>query len=140
MQARVVWSGRGMRFEGRAQDKPWVAIHIPEKSEEPQGSTPMELLFLGALACTASDVADILRKGRSKLEAITVDGEAERATKDPRVFTRIHITYRIRGTVQEKAARRAVMLSQERYCSATITLRRAGAEIRSDVHIEPPRG
>ena len=139
MRARVVWSGRGLRFEGRAEDKPWVAIHIPEEAEEPEGSTPMELMLFGALACTASDVASILRKGRSKIEAITVEGEAERAQTDPRVFTRVHITYRVRGTMKEQAVRRAVTLSQEKYCSASITLERAGAEITTEIRLEPPR-
>ena len=139
MRARVVGYGRAMRFEGRAQDKPWVAIHIPEDTQEPEGSTPMELVFLGALACTASDVADILRKGRNTFESISVEGEAERAKTEPRVFTRVHISYHIRGAVPEETVRRAVNLSQEKYCSATITLRRAGAKITSEVHIEPPR-
>ncbi len=128
-----------MRFKGRAEAKPWVAIHIPEDTEPPEGSTPMELLLMGALACTATDVASILRKGRSKPEAITVEGEADRAKAYPKIFTRVHLTYRIRGAVKEQAARRAVDLSNERYCSAMITLQRAGARITTDIALEPAR-
>jgi len=140
MRARVVWSGGGMRFKGRAEAKPWVAIQIPDDSETPEGSTPMELMFLSALACTATDVVSILRKGRSKPEALTVEGEADRAKTYPRIFRRVHLVYRIRGAVKEAAARRAVNLSNEKYCSAMITLKRAGARITSDIALEPPRG
>ena len=139
MRARVVWSGGGMRFKGRAEEKPWVAIQIPEGKETPEGSTPMELMLISALGCTATDVVSILRKGRSKPEAITVEGEADRSKAYPRIFTRVHLTYRIRGAVKEAAARRAVNLSNEKYCSAMITLKRAGARISSDVAVEPPR-
>jgi len=139
MRARVVWSGGGMRFKGRAEAKPWVAIQIPDDSETPEGSTPMELMFLSALACTATDVVSILRKGRSKPEALTVEGEADRAKTYPRIFRRVHLVYRIRGAVKEAAARRAVNLSNEKYCSAMITLKRAGARITSEITLEPAR-
>ena len=128
-----------MRFKGRAEAKPWVAIQIPENAEPPEGSTPMELMLLGALGCTATDVVSILRKGRSKPEALTVEGEASRAKAYPRIFTRVHLKYRIRGTVTEAAARRAVNLSNEKYCSAMITLKRAGARVTSEVALEPTR-
>ena len=128
-----------MRFKGRAEAKPWVAIQIPEGKETPEGSTPMELMLISALGCTATDVVSILRKGRSKPEAITVEGEADRSKAYPRIFTRVHLTYRIRGAVKEAAARRAVNLSNEKYCSAMITLKRAGARISSDVAVESPR-
>lgn len=128
-----------MRFQGRAEGKPWVAVHVPGKAEDPEGSSPMELFLLGAMACSASDVVEILQKGRHKVESLSLDGEAERAKTEPRVFTRVHYTYRVRGRVPEKAARRAVNLSLEKYCSASIMLRRAGASLTSDVCIESPK-
>ncbi len=139
MRARVVWAGRGLRFQGRTEGKPWVAVHVPEKNENPEGSSPMDLFLIGAMACSASDVVDILRKGRHKVESLAVEGEAQRAKTDPRVYTRVHYTYRVRGAVPEKALRRAVDLSLEKYCSASIMLRRAGASVTSEIHVEPSK-
>ncbi|HEY2815918.1 MAG TPA: OsmC family protein, partial [Casimicrobiaceae bacterium] len=87
------------------------------------GVRPMELVLAGAAACTAFDVVWILKKARQPVSDCVVDAEAERAETDPKVFTRIHLRYRIAGRgLDQRQVERAVKLSKEKYCSATIML------------------
>ncbi len=92
------------------------------------GSRPMELLLMGLAGCTAMDVAFILRRKRVDLRGLEVHVEAERADKHPKVYTKIHVEYVIYGDVPDKAARQAIELSEEKYCSASAMLRKT-AEI-----------
>src|SRR5204863_8530351 len=95
----------------------------------------MELVLAGAAACTAFDVVWILRKARQPIADCVVDAEAERATEEPRVFTRIHLRYRIAGRgLDQRQVERAVKLSKDKYCSATIMLGKT-AEITYDVEV-----
>ncbi len=83
----------------------------------------MEMLLLGLGGCTQFDVVHILRKGRNQVTLCEVDLEAERAENDPKVFTKIHVHFRLAGPgLTEKAVERAVKLSAEKYCSASIML------------------
>jgi putative redox protein len=87
------------------------------------GPRPMELVLAGTAACTAFDVVWILKKARQAIAECTVEAEAERAPKEPKVFTRIHFVYRIRGeNLNPAQVERAVRLSKEKYCSATLML------------------
>jgi putative redox protein len=87
------------------------------------GPRPMELVLAGTAACTAFDVVWILRKARQQVTRCVVEAEAERAPEDPKVFTRIHFVYRIDGRDLAPAqVERAVKLSKEKYCSATLML------------------
>ena len=84
------------------------------------GPRPMELLLMGLGSCTAFDVVLILRKGREKVTDCVVEVEAERAATDPKVFTRIHMHYRVAGRGLAPAkVERAIALSAEKYCSAS---------------------
>ena len=84
------------------------------------GPRPMELLLVGLGSCTAFDVVLILRKGREKVTDCVVEVEAERAATDPKVFTRIHMHYRVSGRGLAPAkVERAIALSAEKYCSAS---------------------
>lgn len=87
------------------------------------GVRPMEMLLLGMGGCTEFDVVHILRKGRHEVRLCEVELEAERAESDPKVFTRIHVHFRVGGPgLTEKVVERAVRLSAEKYCSASIML------------------
>jgi putative redox protein len=100
------------------------------------GPRPMELVLAGTAACTAFDVVWILKKARQAVTDCVVDAEAKRAPEDPKVFTRIHLRYRIRGQgLNQAQVERAVNLSKEKYCSATLMLAKT-AKITFEVAIE----
>src|SRR5437762_2305423 len=100
-----------------------VVDGAPEAGGRNVGMRPMEMLLAGAAACTAFDVVWILRKARQPIADCVVDAEAERASEEPKVFTRIHLRYRIAGRgLDPRQVERAVKLSKEKYCSATIML------------------
>ena len=96
----------------------------------------MELVLAGTAACTAFDVVWILKKGRQPVTDCVVEAEAERAPDDPKIFTRIHFKYRVTGRDLNPAqVERAVKLSKEKYCSATLMLAKT-AEISYEVAID----
>jgi putative redox protein len=100
------------------------------------GPRPMELVLAGTATCTAFDVVWILKKARQAVTECVVEAEAERAAEEPKVFTRIHLRYRISGEGLDRAqVERAVKLSKEKYCSATLMLAKT-AEITFEVAIE----
>jgi len=80
--------------------------------------SPVELMLLGVLGCTGVDVATILTKMKEPLAGLEVSAEFVRAEKHPRVYTKIHLTYRFRGQLDEKKVQRAIQLSESKYCSA----------------------
>jgi len=103
------------------------------------GVRPMELMLLSVGACSAVDVVHILRKGRQDVADVQVEVKGERTATDPKVFTRIHLHFVVagRGLTRERVER-AVQLSAEKYCSASIMLGRAGAEITHDFELREP--
>jgi putative redox protein len=89
---------------------------------------PMELLLAGTGGCTAFDVVLILRKGRHEVVGCEVSLQAERAQAEPRVFTRIHFHFRVTGRkLKHEAVERAIELSKDKYCSASIMLGKTAA-------------
>jgi len=99
------------------------------------GPRPMEVVLLGTGGCSAYDVVTILKKARQRVSDCRVEIDAERAEKEPRVFTRIHMHFVIKGSsVNPVHAKRAVELSAEKYCSASIMLGKT-AEITHDFEI-----
>jgi putative redox protein len=83
----------------------------------------MEMLLIGLGGCTAFDVVQILRRGREEVTDCEVEVSAERAETDPKVFTSIHIDYRVTGrNIAPAKVERAIELSKEKYCSASIML------------------
>jgi len=108
----------------------------PEAGGRNLGPRPMELVLAGTAACTAFDVVWILKKARQPVSACVVDADAERAPVDPKVFTRIHLKYRVSGRgLNPDQVERAVRLSKEKYCSATLMLAKT-AEITFEVAID----
>jgi putative redox protein len=102
------------------------------------GPSPMELLLVGMAGCTGIDVVSILEKGRHAVTGVEVAVRAERASEPPRVFTHIEVEYLVWGrNLPEKAVRRAIELSESKYCSASIMLGKT-AEIRTSYTIIGP--
>ncbi|MDJ1159635.1 OsmC family protein [Chelatococcus sp. SYSU_G07232] len=133
MKARVKWVD-GMAFMAEAGSGHAVVLDgAPEYGGRNIGIRPMEMLLMGLGGCTAFDVVLILKRGRQPVTDCAVEVEAERAETDPKVFTRIHITYRVsgRGLARDKVER-AIELSKEKYCSASIMLGQV-AEITHDL-------
>jgi len=129
MIASVEWK-QGMLFEGRTQSG--RAITFDTTPEHTAGPSPMEAVLAALCACTSVDVVSILQKKREPVTGLTVSADAEQSTEAPRVFTRIRLTYRIRGKVAIKAAEDAVALSKNKYCSVSKMLEKT-AEIEYSI-------
>jgi len=107
----------------------------PDVGGRDLGARPMEMVLMGAGGCSAIDVVHILRKARQDLVDCVVEVEGERAAEDPKVFTRIHMHYVVTGRGLNPAqVERAIRLSKEKYCSATIMLAKT-AEVTADFEI-----
>jgi putative redox protein len=135
MKARVKWV-EGVSFVGETGSGHAVVIDgAPEHGGRNLGARPMELLLTGAAACTAFDVVLILRKARQPIADCAVEAEAERAATEPKVFTRIHLRYAIAGRgLDPRQVERAVKLSKDKYCSATLMLAKT-ADITYEIDI-----
>ena len=135
MKARIKWV-EDVTFLGEAgSGHAMVMDGPPESGGRNLGPRPMEMLLLGMGGCTAFDVIMILKKARQPVTDCVVEIDAERAEQAPRVFTRIHVHFVVTGQgLAEKQVERAVQLSAEKYCSASIMLGKA-AEISHDFEI-----
>ncbi|WP_321528993.1 OsmC family protein [Sedimenticola selenatireducens] len=123
MKARVKWVEQTLMVGESGSGHAVVMDGPPDFGGRNLGVRPMEMLLLGLGGCTQFDVVHILRKGRNQVTLCEVDLEAERAETDPKVFTKIHVHFRLAGPgLTEKAVERAVKLSAEKYCSASIML------------------
>ena len=136
MKGRIKWT-EGAQFVASSDSGHPVVIDGPvDGGGTNLGLRPMEMVLLGTGACTAYDVVDVLKKSRQPVRDCVVEIEADRATEAPKVFTRIHIHFIVTGAgLSEAAVRRAVNLSAEKYCSASIMLQRAGVQISHDYQI-----
>ncbi len=136
MKARVKLI-EGMTFLGEAgSGHALVMDGSPEYGGRNAGIRPMELLLVGLAGCTAFDVVHILRKGRERVDDCSVEVSATRAETDPKVFTAIHLIYRVKGEGLTLAkVERAVRLSKEKYCSASIMFAQV-AKVTSEFHLE----
>ena len=100
------------------------------------GMRPMEMVLLGMGGCTSFDVVSILKKSRQPVTDCVAEIEAERADDVPSVFTKIHVHFVVTGSgLKEAQVKRAVELSANKYCSASIMLGRGGVEITHDYEI-----
>jgi putative redox protein len=129
MECKVRWSGEGMSFVAETgSNHALVMDGAPEAGGRNLAPRPMEMLLAGAGGCTAFDVVLILKKGRHAVSGCEVSLTAERADSDPKVFTRIHFHFRVSGkALKHDAVARAIDLSHEKYCSATIMLGKTAA-------------
>jgi putative redox protein len=126
----------GVAFEAQADSGPKVIMDgAPEYGGRNRGPRPMELVLMGMGGCTAFDVVYILRRQRQEVTNCVVEIEAERAPSDPKVFTRIHVHFVVTGRkLRNEHVRRAVELSADKYCSASIMLGKT-AKITHDYEI-----
>ena len=124
MKAQVSWIG-ARTFTGRTESGHEVVLGTADGTGAKPGPSPMELVLIGAGGCAAWDVVSILEKGRQAVEDCVVELDADRAETEPRVFTRIHLHFVVRGRgVDPKRVERAIALSADKYCSATAMLAR----------------
>ena len=123
MKARIKWVEE-MTFLGESGSGHTLVIDgPPELGGRNLGMRPMELLLQGLGGCTAFDVMLILKKARQQVTDCVVEIEAERADTEPKVFTHIHVHFIVSGDdLSEKQVTRAIQLSAEKYCSASIML------------------
>src|SRR3954451_25491372 len=140
MKARAKWVENVTFVAETGSGHSLVVDGAPEAGGRNIGPRPMELVLAGTAACTAFDVVWILKKARQPVTDCVVDAEAQRAPEEPKVFTAIHLVYRVRGRGLAKAqVERAVRLSKEKYCSATLMLAKTAA-ITYDIVIEEESG
>jgi putative redox protein len=128
MKARVKWvedrtfvgcSGTGHRIV--------LGAAHGQDSRTP-GPSAMELVLIGVGGCSAYDVVDILEKGREAIESVVVELDADRAEQVPKVFTRIHLHYVVKGRgLKPEKVERAIALSVEKYCSASAMMAKTAA-------------
>ena len=144
MKATIKWAD-GAMFVGDSGSGPSVVMDGPEElGGRNIGPRPMEMLLLGTGGCASYDVLSMLRKSRQQVVDCRVEVEAERADAVPAVFTRIAMHFVVTGMgLKESQVKRAVELSAEKYCSASIMLGAAGVALSHSyevVEIEPGLG
>jgi len=123
LDIKVSWAGNAA-FVGESGSGHKVVMDGPaEGGGRDLGPRPMEMLLLGTGACSSYDVISILKKARQDIQACDVSIHSERAESEPKVFTKIHIQFKVSGNnLKEKQVQRAVSLSAEKYCSASLML------------------
>ena len=136
MECKVTWSGEGMSFLAETGSNHAVLMDgAPEAGGRNLAPRPMEMLLAGTGGCTAFDIVMILKKGRHAITGCEVNLTAERADTDPKVFTRIHFHFRVSGKqLKPETVARAIELSKDKFCSASIMLGKT-AEITHDFEI-----
>ena len=135
LKARVKWIEGTLMVGESGSGHAMVMDGPPEHGGRNLGMRPMELLLLGMGGCTEFDVMMMLRKSRQEVLSCEVRLEAQRADSEPKVFTAIHAHFVIRGSnLSEKHVQRAIALSAEKYCSASIMLEKT-ARITHDYEI-----
>ncbi|GGJ09548.1 OsmC family protein [Halopseudomonas pertucinogena] len=136
MKAQIKWVD-GAMFLGESGSGHTIVMDGPEEAGgRNMGVRPMETVLIGLGGCASYDVVSILKKGRQDVRDVRTVLEAERADSEPKVFTRIHVHFVVSGKqLKEAQVKRAVELSAEKYCSASIMLGRGGVEITHDYEI-----
>ena len=135
MKARVKWV-EDRTFVGESGTGHKLVLGTRATPDGPTpGPSPMELVLIGTGGCTAFEVVHILEKAREAVEDCVVELDADRAEADPKVFTRIHMRFVVKGRKLDPAkVERAVALSAEKYCSASAMLA-GNATITHDVEV-----
>jgi putative redox protein len=130
MKATIDWTGDA-GFKATSGSGHAVQLDgPPDHGGKNQGPRPMELVLMGLGSCSSFDVMSILKRSRQDVTDCHAELEAERADSVPSVFTRIHLHFVVTGNgLKENLVKRAVSLSAEKYCSASIMLEKAGVEI-----------
>lgn len=136
MKARIKWVDGVMFVAESGSGHAVVVDGAPEYGGRNMGPRPMELLLMGMGGCTAFDVMAILKKSRQEVTSCEAELVAERADAVPAVFTRIHVHFVLKGSgLKDVQVKKAVDLSADKYCSASIMLGQAGVVITHDYEI-----
>ena len=130
--AAVQWIGEE-KFVATSPSGHAMAIDSDRTSNKAAG--PMELTLMALGACTATDVVSVLKKKRQRLESLEVICSGERAAEPPQVWTKLEVLYRLRGTLDETAVKRAIELSEQKYCSVSAMLEKS-ARIEHVIELE----
>ena len=139
MKARIKWI-EGRTFAGQSGSGHQVVLGTAHGAtagadDGTPGPSPMELVLIGTGGCTAYDVVHILEKGREAIADCVVELDAERAAEDPKVFTRIHMHFIVKGRgLNPDKVERAIQLSAEKYCSTSAMLAKT-AKITHDFEV-----
>ncbi|NKC00839.1 MAG: osmotically inducible protein C [Pseudomonadales bacterium] len=130
MHTTITWRGK-RQFTATADSGHTIMIDgPPDSGGENAGSRPMELMLMGLGGCTSFDVVNILDKARQKVTNCVTEITATRAEEVPEVFENINIHFIVEGVdLETKKVERAIHLTAEKYCSASIMLQRAGVKI-----------
>lgn len=133
MKVEYLWRD-GVHFSAKGPSGfPLEIDGPPDIGGKNRGTRPMELMLMGIGGCTSVDVMHILRKARCSIQSCRTTVTATREDADPQVFRQIHIHFELMGeNLSDKRVGRAVELSAEKYCSASILMRRAGVDISHD--------
>jgi putative redox protein len=137
MQAIIKWLGKdGMAFSAETGSGHLVNMDgAPEAGGKNLAPRPMEMMLVGAGGCTCFDVVMILKRSRQDIHDCQVELQAERASEDPKIFTKIHMIFKVSGKNLDRGrVEKAVELSHDKYCSATIMLGKT-AEITHSIEI-----
>ena len=133
--AKVQWIGE-QKFVAIGPSGHALAMDSDRTSNTAPG--PMELLLMALGACTATDIVIILDKKRQRLDSLEVICSGERAADPPQVWSKLDILFRLRGKLEESGVKKAIKLSEEKYCSVSATLRKT-AELSWRYEILPPK-
>jgi len=133
-KASVEWIGEE-KFVATSPSGHAITVDSDRASNKAPG--PMELVLMALGACTATDVVSILKKKRQKLESLEVICSGERAPEPPTVWIKLEVLYRLRGVLDEAAVKRAIELSEQKYCSVSAMLQKT-AKLSWRHEILPP--
>jgi putative redox protein len=136
MECIVRWTGEGMSFIAETGSNHLVAMDgAPDGGGRNLAPRPMEMVLAGSGGCTAYDVVVILKKSGQDVTGCEVKLSAERAANDPKVFTKVHMHFVVRGrALKRNLVEQAIRLSHEKYCSATAMLVKT-AEVTRDFEL-----
>jgi putative redox protein len=124
MKSTITWM-KDRTFTGQTESGHSIVIGTAHEGGPKPGPSAMELVLMGAGSCSAWDVVEILQKGRERVEDVIVELDADRAPEPPKVFTRIHLHFVVKGRGLSAAkVERAIALSVEKYCSAVAILQK----------------
>lgn len=130
MSARVKWVENVMFVAESASGHGIVIDGSPENGGTNLGMRPMELVALGVGACSSYDVVTILKKSRQEVTSCEAEVESKRVEVTPSVFESIHLHFKVAGkNLNRKQVKRAIELSADKYCSASIMLKNAGVKV-----------
>ena len=134
MKARVTWVA-DRTFTGSVEAGHTIVLGNAYGDSPKPGPSPMELMLVATGGCAAYDVVHILERGREPIEDCTCDVSAERAAEDPKVFTKVHLHFTVKGrSLNAAKVERAARLSIEKYCSASAMMA-ALAEVTYDFEV-----